>query len=121
MPASQYLDIGGPISRYLALRIPGSALHHKLYFIQVGFALSPPSDFDKLCSLQLLNELTDARLAHPHVGREPFLAGEATVVVPGVMQEHGIGDLRTEAEVAILENEIGNLGEPTTDNGIVCR
>src|SRR5947209_656061 len=102
MPIGRYLDIGPPISRYWTLRVLGSALHHKLDFVQVGFALSPTSDFDKLRALQFFDELADPRLAHAHIGREPLLTGEATVVMPGIMQEHGVCDFCTEAELAIL-------------------
>ena len=34
------------------------------------------------------------------------------------MQEHGVRDLRPEAELAVLEDEIGDLGEPATDDRI---
>src|SRR5207245_10424362 len=78
-------------------------------------------DLDKVRALQLLDELADPRLAHAHVGGEPFLAREATVVVPGVMQKHRIGDLRSKAQRAIFQDEIRNLGEPAASNGIVGR
>src|SRR5207244_503914 len=109
MPASRYLDIGPPISRYWTLRVPRTPFHYRFDFVQVGLALSASGDLDEVCALQLLDELADARLAHAHVGGEPLLTGEAAVVVPGVMQEHRIGDLRAEAQRAVFENEIWDL------------
>src|SRR6266568_9698703 len=106
MPTSRYLDIGRPISRYWTLRAPGSLLHHKFDFVNVGLALPSAGDLNESCPLQLLDELAHARLAHTHVGGEPLLTRKTTVVVPGVMQEHRIGDLRTKAQLAILENKI---------------
>src|SRR3954449_7143257 len=98
MPISRYLDIGPPISRYWTLRVSRSPLHDKLDFVQIGFALSPASDLDEVRFLQLLDEFADSRLAHAHVGAEPFLTRETTLVMPRVMQKHRIGHLRAEAQ-----------------------
>ena len=46
---------------------------------------------------------------------------EATVIVPGEMQEHRIGYLGAETERTIAEDEIRDLCEPTTCDGIVGR
>ena len=94
-------------------------LHHELDFVEVGLALAPAGDLDEIGFLQLLDEFADARLAHAHVGGEPILTGEAAVVVPGVMQEHRIGDFGAEAQFGIFQNEIGDLGKPAARNRIV--
>jgi len=40
--------------------------------------------------------------------------------MPGVMQKHRIRDFGAEAELSILENEIGDLRKAATDDGVVA-
>ncbi len=61
--------------------------------VNVGLSLSPALNGDKARLFQFTNEFRDARTAHPHVFGQPFLAGKAPFIVPGVAQEHGISDL----------------------------
>jgi hypothetical protein len=121
MPVGQYLDIGPPISRYLASSFLGRPLHHKFDLIQVGLPLAATGDLNEARPFQLLDELADPRLAHAHVAREPLLAGKATVVVPGVVQEHGIGDFGAQAQLRVLEDEIWYLREAAAHNWVVGR
>src|SRR5260370_127576 len=97
------------------------AFDHEIDPVEVGFALPPAGDPDEAGSLQFLDELVHPRDAHAHVMRQAILAGEATVVVPGEMQEHRIGNLGAQAEGAIAENEIRHLGKPAAGDGILRR
>src|SRR5579884_630971 len=121
MPPEQYLDIDGPISRYSRLGILALLLYHVAEFVEVGLALPAAGDLDEAGRLEFLDELADARLAHAHVDCESFLAWEAPIVMPAVVDEHGIGDLRTEAEVCFLQYEIWDLRKPAAHDWIVGR
>src|SRR5712692_11810702 len=97
------------------------AFDHEIDPIEVGFPLPPAGDPDEAGGLQFLDELVHPRDAHAHVMRQPILAGEATVVVPGEMQEHRISDLGTQAESPVTQDEIRHLREPATSDGIAGR
>jgi hypothetical protein len=119
MPTCRYPDIGPPISGYSLLLIFGALLHNKLYLIEIGFALTAARDFDETCRLQFLDEFAHSGLAHAHVRGQALLTGEATVIVPGIVQKHRVRYFSTEAELAVFKNEIRDLCKATANNRII--
>ena len=87
--------------------------------VKVGFPLPPPFNSDQAGAFQFPHKFGHAGAAHAHVLRQPILARKTGIIVPGIAQKHGVGDLGTNGEVGVFEDEIGDLGKTTTQHGIV--
>lgn len=60
----------------------------------------------------------DAAIGQSKVLREPFLSGEAIVVLPGVAEQHGERHLVAGAEFLGLEQEVRDLGKAAAGGGV---
>ena len=86
--------------------------------VKIGFTLTPATDGDQTGGLQFRDQLGHPDTRQAHVTGQPVLTGKTTVVMPGVAQEHGIGDLGPDGNFRIAEDEVGHLGEPVLQHGI---
>lgn len=87
--------------------------------VEVCLSLPPALDADATGLFQFADELGHPCAAHAHVQGKSFLAGKAGIVVPRVTEEHGVNDLGAEGELGVPEDEIGDLGKTTPQDGIV--
>jgi hypothetical protein len=62
-------------------------LYNKVDGIEVCFSLTTPFDIDERARLEFLNGTAYGRDVRAHVFGEPFLAGEAQIVVPGETEQ----------------------------------
>jgi hypothetical protein len=102
------------------LPVTSSALHWKVDGVTIRLSLTATLDRDEAASFQLSNEFGNAASAHAHVGRQAFLAGKAGIIVPGVTQEHGVSDFRSDRQVGLLEDEVGHLGKAPLRDRVCC-
>ena len=87
--------------------------------IKVRFTLPPAFNGHKPGTLQFTDKFGHARPAHAHVLSQTILPRKTRIIVPGVAQEHGVGDLCTDGKGWVFEDEIGDLREATPDDWIV--
>jgi hypothetical protein len=95
--ASRKLDISRPDSRFRYTEIKISTarlLHNEMRFVDIDLALTTSCDLDQSSFFQFFDEFVSVRRTHTHVTAKPILALETAVVLPCVMQEQCIGDLR---------------------------
>ena len=83
-------------------------------FIEVRFPLSTPLDDDEPSLFKLLHVTDDAALSDAHIHSQSILAGEAIVVLPRIVQQHGVGELGSRRDSIRLQHEVWHLREPTT-------
>ena len=60
---------------------------------------------------KLLEVGADAALPCSHVLTELHLAGEACIRIPGVLEQHGVGELGADRQLLVDEQEIRHLRE----------
>ena len=86
--------------------------------VNICFALAPTLDGYQPRLFQFSDQLGDARPGQAHVIRQPVLPRKARIIMPGVAQEHGVGDFGTHRQACIFQNEIRDLGEAPLQHGI---
>ena len=79
--------------------------------VQVGLAEATLLDFQQLRRLKLLKVGPDAAIRGAHVLGQLDLPRKAGVVVPGVLEQHRIGELGANRDVLLGEDEVRDLGE----------
>jgi len=79
--------------------------------VDVGAPQPAPLDADKVLGDQFFEILDDRAGRHFEVARQQVLAREAILVLPGVAQDEGVGELGPMGESANLEQVVGELGE----------
>lgn len=93
-------------------------LNGEMETIEVGLAETPLGDLQKLGRLKLFEIRAHAAIGSPHVVRKFDLSGEACVLVPGIFEEHRIGELSADRDVLLGEDEVRDLGEAMPSDGI---
>ena len=91
----------------------------KMDRVKVGFALSTTLNADQSSPLQLGDQLGDTGPGHAHVRRQPFLTWKTGLIVPGVAEEHGIGNFGADGQFGVFEDEIGDLGKAAAQDRII--
>jgi len=79
--------------------------------VDVGAPQPAPLDADKVLGHQFFEILNDRAGRYLEVARQQILAGEAILVLPGVTQDKGVGELGAVGEPSNLEQVIGELSE----------
>ena len=79
--------------------------------VKVGPSKSPLCYFEEVRVFQLLQIRPDAALPCSDILCQLLLTGKTGVIAPGILQQHGVGELRADAQILVGQNEVGNLGE----------
>ena len=87
---------------------------HQVELVEVRLAQTALPDTDKLLLLQLLQVRSHASVGHAHVLRKPSLPREAIIILPSVLEKHGVSELRSRRQDGALENMIRDLGESSS-------
>ena len=95
-----------------------SRLHLEMDGVKVRFPLSPALDRHQTGGFQFGDQLGDTRPGHAHVLRQPVLSRKTGIVVPGVAQKHGVGDLGANGDIRVFQDEIRDLGKTVLQHGI---
>jgi hypothetical protein len=73
----------------------------------------------KQCSvLELLEVADDAAPPGAHVCSQSVLAGETAALLPGIAEEHHVGELGARGDIRHPQEGVGDLGEPVPE-GVV--
>ena len=98
--------------------VTANGSHLEVDGVKVGFALSPALDADQASRFEFRDQLRHAHSAHAHVLGQSILPGKAGVIVPGVAEEHRVGNFGSDGKVRVFEDEIGDLGKTVPQHGI---
>src|SRR5205807_4567679 len=86
--------------------------------VEIRLAETALLDFEDARSLKLLQIGSDAALPCAHILGELQLPRKAGIVAPCVFQQHGIGELGSDRNVFLYEDEIRHLREAMKGDGI---
>ncbi len=89
-----------------------------MYGVEIGLPLPSPANRDEAALTEFGDEVGDARDTQAHIRRQALLSREATVIVPRVREKHRVGQLGSDGEVRVAEQEIGNLRKASGGNRI---
>ena len=87
-------------------------------FVEVRLAKAALCHFQEFMVLQFLEVAANAALSCPHVFSEFDLAGKAGVICPGILEQHGVGELRTDGQILVRQHEVGDLSESEARRGV---
>jgi len=87
--------------------------------VEIGASLSAPFDRDQTDLFQFGDIANHRAQAAAHIFGKALLARKALIHLPGIFQQHGIRELRTNRDMFAFENEIGHAG-PAPLRGNVC-
>lgn len=82
--------------------------------VEVGLPQATALNADERVIGEFGDELRHAGYTHAHVPRQSFLPWKAEVVVPGVREEHRIGEFGADREIGVAQDEVGDLGKTKT-------
>jgi hypothetical protein len=74
--------------------------------VEVGLSKTALLDFEDASPFKFLEVGTDAALTCPEV------LGESSLVGPSVFEQHGVGELCSDRQLLLREDDVGDHGEP---------
>ena len=86
--------------------------------IDIRLSKSALRDLEKAAGFEFLQIRADATLPRPHIFGQLRLPREAGVVSPGVFQKHGVGELGSDGQLFLGEDEVRHLREAMKGDGI---
>src|SRR5262245_52895792 len=88
------------------------ALNGEIELVEVGLAKAALRYFEEPRVLQLLLVGAHAAFGGAHIVGQFLLSRKTEVVLARVLEQHGVVEFRTHAEIFVCENEVGDLREP---------
>ena len=70
-----------------------------------------PLDSDVFGMFQFVEISAQMPVADPHVGGHPLLPGEAVVFLPGIHEQKGVGQARTDGQSAVAHDQVRQGGK----------
>src|SRR5580704_11962838 len=89
-----------------------TACCQQVKLIEICLPLAAPPDGDELLPLQLLNVGVGAVSRYAHVHGEPLLARKTIILLPGILQQHRIHELRAWREPVADQHMVEHLRVP---------
>ena len=86
--------------------------------VEIGFAEATLGDLQEACIFKLFEICSHTSLPCSHVFTEPFLTRKTIVVLPCVLEQHGVRQLGSDTEFLVGENVLWDLSEPVASDGI---